>query len=118
MPESRWILWAAGPIRGPAVRFWAILAVAVVLGFVLGLVPHTPLATHAWVLLLIGLTQVSVFAGPADSRGHRGTACSPFPGPPTSRRMSAAGTHILSPIWKSAAGMAPGSASAGSSSSA
>ena len=118
VPESRWILWAAGPIRGPAVRFWAILAVAVVLGFVLGRVPHTPLATHTWVLLLIGLTQVSVFAGPADSRGHRGTACSPFPGPPTSRRMSAAGTHILSPIWKSAAGMAPGSASAGSSSSA
>lgn len=62
VPESRWILWAAGPIRGPAVRFWAILAVAVVLGFVLGRVPHTPLATHAWVLLLVGLTQVSVFA--------------------------------------------------------
>lgn len=62
VPESRWILWAAGPIRGPAVRFWAILAVAVVLGFVLGRVPHSPLATHAWVLLLVGLTQVSVFA--------------------------------------------------------
>ena len=62
VPESRWILWADGPIRGPAVRFWVILAVAVVLGLVLGRIPHTPLATHAWVLLLIGLTQVSVFA--------------------------------------------------------
>jgi len=63
VPESRWILWAQGPLRGPAVRFWAILAVAIVLGIGLGRVPHSPLATHEWLLLLIGLTQVSVFAG-------------------------------------------------------
>ena len=28
VPESRWILWAGGPLRGPAVRFWTILACA------------------------------------------------------------------------------------------
>ncbi len=63
VPESRWILWAQGPLRGPAVRFWAILAVAIVLGVVLGRIPQTPLAARDWILLLIGLTQVSVFAG-------------------------------------------------------
>ncbi|MFM1902246.1 MAG: hypothetical protein RLZZ440_146, partial [Planctomycetota bacterium] len=65
VPESRWILWAQGPLRGPAVRFWAILTVAIVLGFALGRIPQSPLATHEWLLLLIGLTQVSVYAGAA-----------------------------------------------------
>jgi hypothetical protein len=65
VPQSRWILWAHGPLRGPAVRFWAVLAVAVVLGVGLGRLAGSPLATHEWVLLLIGLTQVSVFAGAA-----------------------------------------------------
>ena len=62
VPESRWILWANGPLRGPAVQFWAVLAVAIVLGLALGRVAGSPLKTHEWVLLLIGLTQVSVFA--------------------------------------------------------
>jgi hypothetical protein len=65
VPESRWILWAQGPLRGPAVRFWAILTVAIVLGLALGRIPQSPLATHEWLLLLIGLTQVSVYAGAA-----------------------------------------------------
>ena len=65
VPQSRWILWAHGPLRGPAVRFWAVLAVAVVLGVGLGRLAGSPLATHEWVLLLVGLTQVSVFAGAA-----------------------------------------------------
>ncbi|MFM7931191.1 MAG: hypothetical protein ACKO9Q_26070, partial [Pirellula sp.] len=26
IPASRWVLWANGPQRGPAVRFWVILA--------------------------------------------------------------------------------------------
>ena len=63
VPVSRWILWSQGPLRGPAVRFWAILAVAIVLGIGLGRIPHSPLVTTEWLLLLIGLTQVSVFAG-------------------------------------------------------
>ncbi len=57
MPESRWILWAQGPRRGPAVRFWAVVALAVVAGVAVGRLGVSPRATHEWVLLLVGLTQ-------------------------------------------------------------
>lgn len=62
VPASRWILWANGPVRGPAVRFWVILAVAVVVALVLGSRVDSPLRRWEWVLLAIGLTQVSAFA--------------------------------------------------------
>ncbi len=58
MPENRWILWVDGPLRGPAVRFWTILAVAILIAFVLGSLPMSPLNRLEWVLLSIGLTQV------------------------------------------------------------
>jgi hypothetical protein len=60
LPESRWILWAGGPLRGPAVRFWAVLVLAVVLAAALARSPISPLRFHEWVLLLIGLTQISL----------------------------------------------------------
>ncbi len=63
VPESRWILWAHGPLRGPAVRFWAVLALAVVLAVALGRVPASPLSTREWLFLMVGLTQVSFLAG-------------------------------------------------------
>ena len=59
--ESRWILWTHGPLRGPAVRFWAVLAVAVVLAGALCRPAVSPLKFHEWLLLLIGLTQISLF---------------------------------------------------------
>jgi len=62
VPESRWILWTSGPMRGPAVRFWVILTIAVLLAFILGRLPLSPLNSLQWILLLIGLTQVNVFA--------------------------------------------------------
>ncbi|EMI22839.1 putative membrane protein [Rhodopirellula maiorica SM1] len=62
VPENRWILWADGPLRGPAVRFWTILAVAVIVALVLGSIPMTPLRRYEWVLLSIGLTQVPLIA--------------------------------------------------------
>jgi hypothetical protein len=58
MPENRWILWADGPLRGPAVRFWTILVVAILAAIALGSLPSTPLRRYQWVLLAIGLTQV------------------------------------------------------------
>ena len=60
IPDSRWILWAHGPLRGPAVRFWAVLALAVVLAGVLCRPALSPLKFHEWLLLLIGLTQISL----------------------------------------------------------
>lgn len=62
IPESQWILWTHGPLRGPAVQFWAILIAAILLGSIIGQLPNAPLKTYEWVLLLIGLTQVSVFS--------------------------------------------------------
>ncbi|MEO2047288.1 MAG: hypothetical protein ABGX16_12030 [Pirellulales bacterium] len=62
IPESRWILWADGPLRGPAVRFWTILASALLAAWVLGSLPLSPLSRLEWALLAIGLTQVHVTA--------------------------------------------------------
>ena len=62
MPANRWILWADGPLRGPAVRFWTILVVAVLAAFALASLPNSPLSRFQWVLLAIGLTQVHLLA--------------------------------------------------------
>jgi hypothetical protein len=58
VPEERWVLWAGGPVRGPAVRFWGILALSLLAAAVLARVPQSPLRAGAWLLLVIGLTQV------------------------------------------------------------
>jgi len=62
VPESRWVLWAAGPRRGPAVRFWSVLAVSLLAAWVLGGLKHTPLSRLQWVLLALGLTQIHLAA--------------------------------------------------------
>ncbi len=56
--ENRWILWAYGPQRGPAVRFWGILVCSLLAAFALGRLPLSPLVATGWMLLVIGLTQV------------------------------------------------------------
>jgi hypothetical protein len=63
LPQDRWILWTSGPMRGPAVRFWGLLAVAFLVGWALGNVPRSPLRSREWILLSIGLTQVHLIAG-------------------------------------------------------
>jgi hypothetical protein len=60
LPGDRWLLWAQGPSWGPAVLFWGYLIVVLLAAFGLSRVPHTPLKTHEWVLLGLGLTQVEV----------------------------------------------------------
>jgi len=58
VPESRWVLWTDGPLRGPAVRFWTVLAFSLLAAGLLGRLSSSPLRTHEWMLLGIGLTQV------------------------------------------------------------
>lgn len=58
VPQDRWILWTSGPQLGPAVRFWVVLAAALLLAWVLGSVAISPLSRGAWMLLALGLTQV------------------------------------------------------------
>ena len=62
VPESRWVLWAEGPLRGPAVRFWVILLCALLAALVLGILPNSPLRGREWMLLAVGLTQVNILA--------------------------------------------------------
>jgi hypothetical protein len=63
LPTNRWVLWARGPLQGPAVRFWAVLVGAIVFGWVLGGLKFSPLRRHQWMLLLVGLTQIPLVAG-------------------------------------------------------
>ncbi len=60
VPEGRWTLWAQGPLRGPAVRFWIVLACAGIAALILGRMRSSPLKTGEWALLALGLTQVSL----------------------------------------------------------
>ena len=62
VPENRWVLWAGGPLRGPAVRFWTILVSAILVAAILGSLSLSPIRRIEWVLLAIGLTQVHVAA--------------------------------------------------------
>ena len=62
VPENRWLLWANGPMRGPAVRFWTVLCIAILAAFALGGLRLSPLKRYEWVLLAIGLTQVPLTA--------------------------------------------------------
>ena len=62
VPEDRWLLWASGPQRGPAVRFWSILLFSLLAAVALGRVSRSPLHTAEWMLLVIGLTQVPLLA--------------------------------------------------------
>ena len=62
VPSDRWVLWANGPLRGPAVRFWGILICSLLAALALGRVTGTPLRSVEWMLLVIGLTQVPLVA--------------------------------------------------------
>jgi hypothetical protein len=61
-PAGRWTLLAGGPRLGPAVLFWPFLVVLAAVAVGLGRIRWTPLRTHHWLLLGVGLTQVPVAA--------------------------------------------------------
>lgn len=58
--DDRWTLLLGGPRLGPAVLFWGVLLVVVLIAIGLGRVDITPLKTWHWILLGIGLTQTSI----------------------------------------------------------
>lgn len=59
--HDRWVLLTGGIRQGPAVLFWGVLIVVVVLALLLGRIKGTPLHTSSWILLGIGLTTVTPF---------------------------------------------------------
>ncbi len=58
--RDRWLILTEGPLRGPAVRFWAVLVFSLIAAVVLSRVPQSPMRTVGWALLMLGLTQISV----------------------------------------------------------
>ena len=61
LPQDRWVLFATGPRLGPAVLYWAELVVFIVIAVFLGRTRHTPLRTHHWLILGLGLSTFSWF---------------------------------------------------------
>lgn len=59
LPPSRWILFTWGPAWGPAVLFWPYLVFLLALATGLGRMPGSPLTSAQWVLLGLGLSQIS-----------------------------------------------------------
>jgi hypothetical protein len=59
LPGERWTLFTYGPTLGPAVLYWAELAVFVLAAIVLGRIALSPLKTYEWLLLGLGLSTFS-----------------------------------------------------------
>jgi hypothetical protein len=57
MPADRCILLVGGPRLGPAVLFWSLLFVSLLVSLGLGQLRLTPLRWQHWFLLSLGLTQ-------------------------------------------------------------
>jgi hypothetical protein len=63
MGEDRWVLFTSGPQLGPAVLFWGELLVILLAAMILGrLRDYSPLGSVSWLLLGIGLSQVSIWS--------------------------------------------------------
>jgi len=58
LSDSRWVLFVHGPRLGPAVLFWSLLLVLVLVAFALGQISWVPLERYEWMLLAIGLSQI------------------------------------------------------------
>ena len=62
VPRDRWVLLVGGPRLGPAVLFWTLLTVALLLALALGRIRLTPLGSASWFLLFVGMSQIPVWA--------------------------------------------------------
>jgi hypothetical protein len=60
VPGNRWVFMTGGPTLGPAVLWWGVLVVIVILAVILGRIPGSPLGTFSWVLLGLGLSQATI----------------------------------------------------------
>lgn len=59
---DRWVLITRGPVMGPAVLFWGMLGVILIIAYALGRIKQTPLSTLQWILLGIGLSASEPWA--------------------------------------------------------
>jgi hypothetical protein len=61
LPADRWPLFVRGSGVGPAVLYWSELLVFIVVALLLGRWSRSPLRTHEWLLLGVGLSTLSWF---------------------------------------------------------
>lgn len=54
--SQRWILWAKGPLLGPAVLYWGELFAFILLALLVSKVKFSPLSTFHWIVLGFGLS--------------------------------------------------------------
>lgn len=59
LPDKRWPLGVAGAGVGPVVLYWGELCLFVVVAILLGRIARSPIATHEWLLLGLGLSTLS-----------------------------------------------------------
>jgi hypothetical protein len=59
LPTDRWPLFVTGPGIGPAVLYWGELVLFFAMAWPLGRWPRSPLRTHEWLLLGLGLSSLS-----------------------------------------------------------
>ncbi len=60
--ENRWVIFAYGPTMGPAVLFWGMFIVIILIAVILGRIKDVPLSTLHWLLLGIGLSASQPWA--------------------------------------------------------
>lgn len=63
LPADRWPLFVGGPRLGPALLYWGVLVVIVLVAMALGKTQFTPLKPYQWLLLLIGMSTVNAVGG-------------------------------------------------------
>lgn len=63
VPADRWILFAGGPMVGPALLFWAILIVLLMISIGLGQIKSLPLRWYHWFFLSAGMSTVDNVGG-------------------------------------------------------
>jgi hypothetical protein len=61
LPADRWLLLVGGPALGPALLFWGVLLVVLVLAVVLARSGLTPLKAYEWVLLSLGVATFNLY---------------------------------------------------------
>lgn len=63
VPKDRWVLFAGGPMMGPALLFWAMLIVLLSVAIFLGKMKSLPLKWYHWFLLSAGMSTVDNIGG-------------------------------------------------------
>lgn len=61
LPADRWLLLVGGPALGPALLFWGVLLVVLVLAVLLARSGLTPLKAYEWVLLSLGVATFNLY---------------------------------------------------------